>query len=107
MIPFLAPCTHGEVELFGSPVARAGSVRVCINGTWGKVCNGERDNYFASIVCSQLGFSPYGIETINLVLVTSLSLYLQVLMQLKEYGLTAHLSTKCINQYAQEMPPVS
>ena len=75
MISFLAPCTQGEVELFGSPVAKAGIVRVCMNGAWGKVCNGERDNYFASIVCSQLGFSPYGIDTINLVSVTSILVY--------------------------------
>ena len=71
----LEPCTHGEVELFGSPVTRVGIVLVCINGTWGKVCNGDRDNYFASIVCSQLGFSPYGIDTNNLILVTSTSVY--------------------------------
>lgn len=62
---FSAPCTNGDVELFGSSVARAGIVRVCMNGEWGKVCDGWRDPYFASIVCSQLGFSPYGMWLIN------------------------------------------
>lgn len=57
---FSAPCTNGDVELFGSPVARAGVVQVCVNGTWGNVCGGELDPYLASIVCAQLGYSPYG-----------------------------------------------
>ena len=54
------PCTSGDVQLFGSPVARAGIVRVCVNGLWDKVCGGESDPHLASIVCSQLGYSPYG-----------------------------------------------
>ena len=57
-----ALCSDGDVELFGLSTSRAGMVRVCINGTWGKVCNGERDPHFASIVCKQLGFSPHGMK---------------------------------------------
>ena len=54
------PCNNGDVRLYGSSVDRAGVVHVCVNGTWGKVCGGEHSPEFASIVCSQLGYSPYG-----------------------------------------------
>ena len=43
-------------------------VLVCVNGTWGKVCGGDNINStFASVVCRQLGFSPYGKNWINLI----------------------------------------
>lgn len=50
--------------MYGSSVNRAGGVHVCVNGTWGKVCGGEHSPVFASIVCSQLGYSPYGMYVI-------------------------------------------
>ena len=33
---------------------------MCINGMWGTVCGGELDPNFASVICRQLGFSPFG-----------------------------------------------
>ena len=48
------------MQLVSSATERAGVVLVCVNGVWGKVCGGELNPEFASVICRQLGFSPHG-----------------------------------------------
>ena len=57
-------CTHGDVQLVGTPLdlRSRGIVEICINSKWGKVC-GRRDNWStndAAVVCKQLGYGPEG-----------------------------------------------
>ena len=62
--PFtVAPCTDDKIELYNGLSNRHGTVRVCVNGTWVKICGyGDAviDNNLASVVCTSIGFSPYG-----------------------------------------------
>lgn len=53
-------CTSGEIRLSGSNFDRHGRVEVCLNGNWGTICNNSVDNTDTSVICRQLGFSPYG-----------------------------------------------
>ena len=39
---------------------RIGRVEICINDVYGTICDETWDNKDASVVCKQLGFSPYG-----------------------------------------------
>jgi len=65
----LADCTLGEVRLTSGTadsdfeeLTNAGIVGICVNDTqFGRVCNTVWTNKDASVVCRELGFSPYGI----------------------------------------------
>ena len=56
----IEPCTTGDIRLYGGTYYY-GAVQVCIGGVWGSICRDSFwDNNDASVVCKQLGFSPYG-----------------------------------------------
>ena len=65
LLPFLSLAyTDGAVLLydgsFMSTLLREGTVLVCVNNTYGTVCDDYWDHNEASIVCGQLGYSRNG-----------------------------------------------
>ena len=56
------PCVNETVRLVDKVSDRQGAVEICINNLWHSVLVSEGRNNLqeASVVCSQLGFSPVG-----------------------------------------------
>lgn len=58
----IAPCQNGAVRLVGSSDPLQGRVEVCVNQTWGTICEDFWDTNDTSVVCKQLGFAAEGIQ---------------------------------------------
>lgn len=77
----LASCRDGDVRICLGPDSNCvisgserfliddrlsvGRVEVCSGGRYGTICDDVWTNQAASVVCTQLGFSPYGKLIIN------------------------------------------
>ncbi len=52
-------CTDGDVRLVRGG-DRNGTVQICIERTWGTICDSLWDSREATVVCNQLGFPVLG-----------------------------------------------
>ena len=53
-------CTQGRIRLVGGWTSREGRVEICVDGTWGTVCDDGWGYNDARVVCRQLGFPTLG-----------------------------------------------
>ena len=56
-------CSDGDIRIPGG--GSSGRVEVCVNKTWGAICDSLWSYTDASVVCKQLGYSPYGMNQIK------------------------------------------
>ena len=58
-------CTNGAIRLGDvNGAIQKGRVEVCIDETWHKICTNQWTAQEASVACSQLGYSLYGMYTV-------------------------------------------
>lgn len=60
---FAELCSDGNGRIAGRSSDLIGRVEVCVNGTWGTVCEEGWNDLSALVLCRQLGHSPNGILT--------------------------------------------
>lgn len=54
-------CDDGDVRIADGPTELIGRVEICVNRTWGTVCEQMWNDIHALVVCRQLGYSANGL----------------------------------------------
>ena len=53
-------CNYGEIRLVDGTTLQEGRLEICVNFTWGTVCQDAWGGNDASVVCRQLGYKENG-----------------------------------------------
>lgn len=63
IVLFLLGCDDGDVRLVNGTTDQEGRVEVCLNNTYGTICDDLWGYNDGSVVCRQLGFNASGMPT--------------------------------------------